>query len=360
MIYNMNGLGRVLRTYLKLTYKNIELSISNYMILDILKGNCSCYSDDDIEKIIKAFMYKYIPFCYSDYNIIALQSNELDKISNFKNTLGLLDKNTIYLQRELLLDLRNGNIEILRVVFHEISHLIQENMIEQNDISYKSYLLIMDRIIVNEMGKNYQRNNYNFIFEEVDANIMAEIQLYNYLSSNIPFVLSNKVEEIKKNILTYFEELNNSKRIYNKKNYDNEELLDDIIKSNPKYLSYYPILNFYYFEDGSKIPLSTIVLRKYNKCANAKEEEIMKKVKQMDEYIIKNRSGNKHNIEADLKSLLDIKTDDIEINDKKNKAALRLMSLKSDNYVNTIIDMYTCISNEIIDNLLPNKIRKKV
>ncbi len=80
----------------------------------------------------------------------------------------------------------------------------------------------------------------------------------------------------------------------------------------------------------------------------------------MDEYIIKNRSGNKYNIEVDLKSLIYIVTDDDEIIEKKNKAILRLLSLKSDNYVNNIIDMYTCLSNEIIDNLLPNKIRKKV
>lgn len=100
----MNGLGRVLKSYLKLTYKNIDLSISNYMIVDILKGNVSCYSDEDIEKIVSAFMYKSIVSLCDNCDVLILPSIEIDKISKFRNTLGLLDKNTIYLQREIVLD----------------------------------------------------------------------------------------------------------------------------------------------------------------------------------------------------------------------------------------------------------------
>lgn len=355
----MNGLGRVLRTYLKLTYKNIDFSISNYMILDILKGNCNCYSDEDIEKIVKAFMYKSISLDYVDYDVMVLSSTELDKVSRFRNTLGLLDKNIIYLQREAILNLKNGNVEILRVIFHEIAHIMQEKMIDENNISYKNYLLIRDRIIVNEMGKNFQKNNYNFIFEEVDANIMAEIQLYNYLTLNMPSILLNEIKEIEENILKSIDKLTNSKRIFNKRNYDNEELLDNIIKDNPNYLLYYPILNFYYFEDGKKIPLSTIILRTYKNSGNIQEEKIMKMVKQMDEYIIRNRSGNSYNIEKDIESLLNLKTNDSEINKKKCMALERLMGLKNNDYVNNIIDIYDCVLNSIIENLLPNKIRKK-
>jgi len=355
----MNGLGRLLKSYLKLTYKSIDLSISNYMLIDILKGNISCYSDDDVEKIVCSFAYNNIFSYNGDYDVKVLPADEIDKLSKFKNTLGLLDKKNIYLQRETILDLKNKNIEILRVIFHEMTHIIQEKMIEENDISYRTYLLIMDRIIVNEIGKNYQINNYNFLFEEVDAKIMAEIQLYNFLSLNIPSLFYNIREELENNIFKVLEELKNTKRLYNKKYYYSEELLDNIINSNSKYLLYYPILNFYYYEDGTKVPISTIITRTFKSSDDIQEEIIMKKVKQMDEYIIENRSGNEYNINLDIESLNSLPKDDDDINKKKSIVFERIISLKNNNYANNIIDMYESMLNDIIENLLPNKIRKK-
>ena len=188
---------------------------------------------------------------------------------------------------------------------------------------------------------------------------MAEIQLYNFLSINVPSLFLTNKELIEKNIIKLLEELTITKRLYNKKNYDSEELLDNIIKNNTKYLSHYPILNFYYFEDGSKIPISTIITRNFEFSYNIQEELIMKKVKEMDSYIIKNRSGNSFNIKMDIESLNTLQTYDSEIVKMKNIALNRLISLKNNNYVNNIIDMYESILNNVIDNLLPNKIRKK-
>lgn len=328
------------------------------MILDILKGNISCYSDEDIEKIIKAFMYKNISTFCDDYSIVVLSSCELDKIAKFKNTLGLLSNDIIYLQREALLNLKNKDIEILRVIFHEIAHIDQERLILENVISYKAYLLIMDRIIIEKMGKEYQKKNYNCIFEEIDANIVSEINLYNYLSSN-GLLFLDEIENIKNNILNNIEKLDITCRIFNSKYYDKEKVFDDIIKNNQKYLSYYPLLNFYYYEDGSKISLSNIIIRTNMDFDNIIDEKIFEKIKKLDDSIIKNRSGNEENIEKDIQSLINLKSNDKEIINKKNTSLERLIGLKNNDYVNNIIDVYDSILTEIFSNLLPNKIRKK-
>lgn len=333
----MNNILKKTRKYLKLSYDKIPNYIINFSLKNILAGNGQNYTDEEIETIIKAFCYREASKYIKCANIIVLPSCELDKISRLIGVNGIIKDNTVYLQRECLLKVRDNNVGIFRTIFHEITHARQTDMLISNEINYKTFLFIMEHIISNEMNDEYFVDNYKFFFEEVDARINSEFCLFDFLLEFAPHLLASEFEEIMENIESCEADANVLFRLVNKKEVDRESLLDRILIRNPKYLDIFPLLNFYYEPDGSKIPLAEIISRGESMPYNSDDLELFDKVKKLDYYIIKNRRGAKRNIERDINSLIELEA----ILESKEDIQ------KIDGIINQLLD---CLNNNLPDN----------
>lgn len=295
----------IIKKYLNLSYKNISEEIINYLMDDVLNGNSNNYSDNELITLIKAFCYRQVYEFSPEYDIEVLPSKELDNLSKFKNTMGLTTKDKIYLNKEELLKIRNKEVDILRTVFHETTHVQQKNLINNNEISYKAYLLIMEQIIINETDIKYKKDNYYYFYEEIDARTQAESKLFDYLNIHNNKLLDENIKEMLERIIECKEDgLVLLRKLKNKK-YDREELFDRIMLKHPEYREGYPLLEFFYNKDGSKIVLGEIIKR--DREVNDTEFSIMAhKLKILDNYVITNRRGSKKNLQKDLLSLLSI------------------------------------------------------
>lgn len=342
-IFNSN-----LKTYLHLPYKNIEFDIVNTFICDILKGNGNNYSDFELETIIKAFCYNLCCRYYSDININVLDSSQMDKRSKFDNVCGLVVGKDIYLEKETLLEIRNINVEILRVAFHEVQHIIQKYLIETNDISFTTFYLIVEKIIIMEMDDKYYKNNYQVLFEEVDARFNAESNLYDYLAYYLPDLLPRFFDDILYNLNECIEDIEYQKRKVNNKNYNREELLDRIIKRKPYYVFAFPILSFYYYDNGDKIPLSEILLRDYQTLNDTCDKIMAEKVVKLDKLIINSRNGTRSNVQQDLVLLKLLESSNEDIIKQRDSLIIYLEKrLEDQDYGNQIINLYDSILSKI-------------
>lgn len=345
-----------LKSYLRLPYRNIDLNIINSLICDILRGNGNDYTDEQLEIIIKAFCYKLCCSYYLDVEICVLDSDEINKKSKFDNICGLVVGKKVFLEKETLLDIRNINVEILRVVFHEARHIKQKFLIESNDISYATYLSIVEQIIILEMNDQYYKNNYQYLFDEIDARYSAEENLYDYLEANISELIPMFLEDMVDNLNACIDDIEQLKRKVNKRSYNREELFDRIIKRKPYYVMAFPILSFYYNDNGDKIPLSEILCRDFEVPKNVNDVELAQKLVKLDKLIIKNRNGTKTNIELDIKSLESLDTTNEEIIKLRDSLILYLNNIiNTQSNGNQLLDIYDMVSNYISNLMIKYK-----
>lgn len=350
----MSKITEIARKYLYLSYDKIPVYIIDSIMEDILAGNGEEYSDEEIEKIVKALCYKRVSKYFPDFNIEILPCEELNKISKLNEVNGIIKENTIYLQKEHLLKLKFKNIGILRTIFHEVTHAAQRNMLENNEINYKTYLLIMEQIIVMEMNDEYYSDNYGYLFEEVDARINAEFELFGYLKEHAAHILDVEFDEILENIESCEKDFNVLFRIVNKKEFDREELFDRIMKRKTQYLEIFPILNFYYSSDGSKITLGEIILRDNEVPSNSADIKLCKKLKKLDSLIMKNRRGSRYNLERDIESLKKLRLTEEEQVEIQNLINYLTECLNNCMSGNNMIELYDSLLSKI------NKLRKKI
>lgn len=291
---------------------DINIDLSNYLISDILNGISINYTDLELENIVKFFCISRIRKYYTNFNVIIMDNDALEELTLLENVNGLVKSNCIYLKRENVLNLRNGKIDIIRTIMHEVEHVRQTYLLENNDISYKTYLTLMDEIVSYKVGKKFYKENYEYIFTEIDARAKAEFKLFDYLSKYCPKILNKELDNILENILQCEEDASFNYRIINGEKYDLEELFDLIIKNNPSIVSECPILNFYYDQDGNKIPLGKLIERKNASANNESDDILLNKVKILDNYIIRNRRGSKESLEEDIYSILSLNNKDNE------------------------------------------------
>ena len=316
----------------------------NYFVADILNSDSKKYSDLEIENIIKLFCLSRINKYYNNFNIYIMNTNTLNELFLLENVNGLVKENNIFLKRENVLELRNGKIDIIRTIFHELEHVKQNYMLEHNDISYRTYLTLMDEIVSYKIGNNYYKDNYEYIFTELDARMKAEFDLYDYLSEYCPKILDNEFDNIIDNVLQCEKDSLVNYRIVNGTKYDLEELFDTIIYNDISLLKQCPILYFYYNQDGSKITLGELIKRKDSIYDNDTDLELIYKVKKLDNFIIKNRSGSIENLQKDIGSIL-------ELDDESNNEILLDLNNKINNYD-------TCNVSLLQTNTFKNRICK--
>lgn len=279
------------------TKAKLELLIS-----DIISNN-EKYSNDDIEKIIREYCYILAKQYCTSIKVIVVDSKQLDVISSIKGINALIKNDSIYIKRELILDIRKGNLDILRTIYHEVHHINQNQRLINFDFSYNAILYLMDYIICCYMDIEYYDINYECNFEEIEARVVAYDSLLAFLNLYFPADYNKLKEEIYEDLLYLDEQKNNIYRKVGSKFIEREELLDIIIQNNPTLLSVYEILQFYYNFDGSKKSIVEIIERQKNKNISSDIEEIYHSLQKMDYLVIKNRRGTRKNIMKDIESL---------------------------------------------------------
>ena len=353
-----NSLISSFKLYLKKDYREIDYDIVISILKTILKGNIDIFSEKELEIVIKAFCYKKISKYYTDYEVEVLNSKDLNKLSKLDDIIGLVKGKTLYLERETLHELKRGELEIFRIIFHEVWHIQQRFIMNNNTISYRNYLNVLERIIIMELDDEYYKKNYKYFFDEIDARFQAECHLYEFIESIEPDLLHLVSDDCYFNILDCQKDVCHTTRMYKGKKYEREALFDKIIKRNPYYLALYPLLSLYYHEDGSKILASEILLRDLEESKSTVDETLAEQIKRLDYFILQNRKGTKQNIEKDIMSLSNLPTD---INSSLDETRCLLInqlhnSLTIDNSGNNINTIYDSILNKV--NLLRIKINR--
>lgn len=350
-----NNLIRIIKLYLKKDYKEIDLEIVLFAIKSLLKGNIDLFTEEELETIIKSFCFKNISKYFTDYEVKIINSDEINSLSKLNDVIGLVKDKTLYLERETLEELKTGDLEVFRVIFHEVWHIQQRYIMNNNVISYRNYLNVLEQIIILELDDEYYKENYRYFFDEIDARFQAECHLYDFINNIAPDLIHLVFDECLENVLKCEKEIECTTRIYKGKEYEKEALFDKIIKRKPIYATLYPLLSFYYNEDGSKIPVSDILLRSKYEACNSDDDFLAQQVKRLDSFILQNRKGTKQNIEKDIASLKCLSTDDIEL-DKKRLELLKQLEncLTTNNSGNNINTMYDSVLNKV--NLLRLKI----
>lgn len=328
----------------KVNYKNIPQETIDYYINDFLTNENASYDDNFIIQILRGLCYKLALPYRKDITVETLSQEELEKKSKIKDSIGLFTSDKIYLSIESILRIRDKDIEPIDTIMHEIRHLRQHYLIDKNEISWKVYQLIIDNIIVHEMDEQYYHDNYWYLYEEVDARISSSLATYRYLKKVSPEFAINILYESIKYIIMSEKELSVTKRKVGNKELSKEEILDRIIYRKPEYLSIYPILNFYYDEQGRKYTIKEILLR--NRRTPSSDEDILNSVFILDKSILKHRDGTYRNLKKDLSSLYDIDLIEMCSNDSElNKTREQLISylsqkLASKSSTDQLADLY--------------------
>ena len=327
-------------------YSNID-----FIIADILNGNSKKYNNSEIEKYIKLFCLDKIKDYYSDYDVIIMNKKSMNELFPIKNTNGLTKEKNIFLKREKVLGIKNKNIDIIRTIMHEVEHVKQNYLLENNDISYISYLTLRDEILSYKIGNNYYNDNYEYIFFEADAKLNAELELYYFLLNYCPNLLYKELDNIIENILQCEKNLLINYRIINGIKYDTEELFDIVIENNSYLIKECPLLNFYYNQDGSKILLGELIERRTSFTSNKNDFILVDKLKKLDNFIIKNRRGSNENLKKDIESVL-------KLNDESNNNIVLMLYDRINNRdINDLSLVYDLLKdNELKKHIIMSKI----
>lgn len=182
---------------------------------------------------------------YGDINISELNINK----EGPEKTLGSCGNYSgrIYIDREGLIKLCNGDPGVFLTFFHEMRHREQNNVIiGKIDNQEPAVLLwIKDKLLSQEFPK-YYKDNYSIISFETDAFIS---------SYNIMLGISSINEDAKKEYIEELEDVREKVNNYGIMRIDGgelstvEELFDDKIKISGDMLRRFPILNYQYIED---------------------------------------------------------------------------------------------------------------
>lgn len=229
------------------------------VINNILRNNM-IVNYDAFKGIIVFFIKFLIKNAYS--NMINGYTPSVN-ITNFdddlRNSTGIAhDIFKISINEDIINDLYNNkNLEAFITIFHELVHIEQNIYIKFGYISDSIMDYIKDdvivRIIKDDNGIDYYKENYDHISFENDAEIIGTITAMKWLENagikltdNFKVFLNNSVNrEVKKRSIRT--------RTVNGKEYDIDELFESCIMLHPEYIDKYPQLGIQYFVDGKYV-----------------------------------------------------------------------------------------------------------
>lgn len=148
---------------------------------------------------------------------------------------------------------------LLHTIYHEMTHVIQKDVIESGIITKEILLMVHDAIISKELS-GYYPENYERLISEASANKNALKLTHNYLKNVINLNFSPKMLYD-----THDKEIYQSSdtRTFEEKYIDTNEIILGALKENPTLLEKYPQLKAEYeIIDGEVLPIDTEIITK--------------------------------------------------------------------------------------------------
>lgn len=219
-----------------------------------------------------------------------------------EDTLGNHDSSEkiIRAKREKVNELKYGNLDVLRTIFHENTHFARVSRLGNIPKSFKEYMMIKETIL-EDHNPEYYKENYFLEYQEIEAREKANKRVAKYIDKLIPpsqtlnFVdnmINDTREKMRDSLKTKFNMLAKiEEQLYekgiNKKDKDGEkrtinQIFDRRIPTSEivSSISNYPALLLEYENDGTKRTLSEqmVFVNKYKRKLNPQMmREIIKK-----------------------------------------------------------------------------------
>lgn len=286
------------------TAHNIPQEYVDLYLKSIMKDS-QVPSEDSLKNAISSFIgnhaYKNGSFCFTD-------------ICNLKiGTLGTYENHVISISNKVFnkffLNYTRRKRTMLDTIFHELTHLYQEELYEQEILPYEYIIMLKDYLLTNTLSNRYCEDNYYSLANELDARRLGTLQTNEYLASIGIMPKENTLKIIEK------DKKKNGKiiRYYEGKETNPDELFDEKIQEiisslNEEFemnlFEEYPIFKFFYHPDGKR--KTTLELLK------EKHKTKDKTIKLQITDILKNRKLSKENIMSDLEELILDRSEELE------------------------------------------------
>lgn len=235
-------------------------------------------------------------------------------------------------------------IDLINTMYHEIQHACQERDISSGKITDKYQYRIIKELILEGINPNYYKDNYLYMYSEIDARVQALLQQRQYLEHlglTREEIEDIKIEQNNFENAIYFERValgRADKKIYGDRREDMNEIFEREIIHNPQYLEKFPILQREFHQDGTK--------KTEEEMKNEKEEELANNPENRNQILFKysvimdkslDESNPKASVEQSIFASIDasVKAEQRSefvnaIKFEKNKGKLDLESEKSE------------------------------
>ena len=213
------------------------------------------------------------------------------------------ENSTIYINKNVLsnltyeLTLEKSIYGIIKSLYHEIRHIVQENDAINNKYTDQSFFYICCNLINDYYDKDNYRNNYKNINVELDADIYGLNKLKEFIKKNIDFDCSELLNEIDNKLESAkITELLNYNIDSNKNitlNYEYiPKTLDKIIKNNPDILNKYTNLQLFYDIKGNRKDNIQDILKYYDNSRVFFNQMLLKRILDSNQDILSNKIYN--------------------------------------------------------------------
>ena len=226
---------------------------------------------------------------------------------------------------------------ILTTLLHETRHVIDDNNIDHNKLSFENSLITKELLLMSDDEEFYHKNYKSLIIEKY-AKMTGVIETLKLLSK----IDKDKAKEFYTKASVKIRKLNktllDSKRKTNEKEDNFFDMVDNLMKNDPTYIEEYSVLKYEYNEDGTRKSIPLIIDSVSDYINNSSDEE-----NKLDAYkyirgtinIEVLRSNSLTDILEKLVSLSGIKYDDKILNRQ-----LEIYRTELENRFNQIIDLY--------------------
>ena len=193
-------------------------------------------------------------YCVRDF----IQGSNTDSYAN-----GGACKNGVIINRKTINRFSKDNLTPISIIFHENTHISQENDFNKSTISsYMRYIMEKDKILY-EIFPNIYSDNYNKMFEEIEANQLSAKKMSEFFNSLNLSDKDFKEQTAKKNYrffeLKKLEFFNRKSILFKGKNVNFNDFFDYVIQEHPEFIEKYPHLKLEYNEDGKRKGLREII-----------------------------------------------------------------------------------------------------
>ena len=99
-------------------------------------------------------------------------------------TSGTHVDNIVVAKRNRIKRLFNGDLSPINTIYHENTHMTQEDRLEKLPTNYKEYMMQKERVI-REVSPKYYNENYTMMYIEIEARERAAQKTAKYIGKNL-------------------------------------------------------------------------------------------------------------------------------------------------------------------------------